>query len=138
MPEKVGHQDGVVCPAFGFPVGTGGMIIGNHNFVSSNHVWDNWRQGFMLFWVPPALMRDDYDPTHQQDNSNFNAFTKNELGYSPKGEVLPNGIDFFWDEAGQGNWMLDQDFTMTVCRSDRAERRIMASSSAGHLVDPKR
>ena len=107
LPADIGFEKGVVCPAFGFPVGTGGMIIGNHNFVSSNHVWDNWRQGFMLFWVPPALMRDDYDPTHQQDNSNFNAFTKNELGYSPKGEVLPNGIDFFWDEAGQGNCWQD-------------------------------
>ncbi len=106
-PEEVGHQDGVVCPAFGFPVGTGGMVIGNHNFINSNQVWDNWRQGFMLFWVPPALMRGDYDPTHQQDNSNFNAFTKNELGYSPSGEVLPNGMDFYWDEAGQGNCWQD-------------------------------
>jgi len=61
----------------------------------------------MLFWVPPALMRGDYDPTHQQDNSNFNAFTKNELGYSPSGEVLPNGMDFHWDEAGQGNCWQD-------------------------------
>jgi len=106
-PREVGHQRGVVCPAFGFPVGTAGMIIGNHNFISSNQVWDNWRQGFMLFWVPPALMRDDYDPTHQQDNSNFNAFTKNELGYSPRGAVKPNGMDFYWDEAGQGNCWQD-------------------------------
>ena len=106
-PEAVGHQRGIVCPAFGFPVGTGGMIIGNHNFVSSNQVWDNWRQGFMLFWVPPALMRGDYDPTHQQDNSNMNAFTKNEMGYSPDGKVLPNGIDFYWDEAGAGNCWQD-------------------------------
>lgn len=105
--KAVGHQRGVVCPAFGFPVGTGGMIIGNHNFIDSNQVWDNWRQGFMLFWVPPALLRGDYNPLHQQDNSNFNAFTKNELGYSPKGEVLPNGIDFYWDEAGDGNCWQD-------------------------------
>jgi hypothetical protein len=105
--ELVGHQDGVVCPAFGFPVGTGGMVIGNHNFINSNQVWDNWRQGFMLFWVPPALLRGDYNPLHQQDNSNHNAFTKNELGYSPQGKVLPNGIDFYWDEAGDGNCWQD-------------------------------
>lgn len=106
-PEEVGHQDGVVCPAFGFPVGTGGILVGNHNFVTSNQVWDNWRQGFMLFWVPPALMRGDQDPLHQQDNPNHNAFTKNELGYSPAGRILPNGTDFWWDEAGQGNCWQD-------------------------------
>nr|WP_276509697.1 right-handed parallel beta-helix repeat-containing protein [Nocardioides marinisabuli] len=105
--REVGHHKGVVCPAFGFPVGTGGIIVGNHNFINSNQVWDNWRQGFMLFWVPPALLRGDYNPLHQQDNSNHNAFTKNELGYSPKGKVLPNGIDFYWDEAGDGNCWQD-------------------------------
>lgn len=102
-PVDRGHQDGVVCPAFPLPVGTGGMMVGNHNFVSSNQVWDNWRQGFMLFWVPPALMRGDYDPLHQTDNSNHNWFTGNEMGFSPSGEVLPNGKDFWWDDQGIGN-----------------------------------
>lgn len=106
-PVDRGHQRGVVCPAFALPVGTGGMIVGNHNFVHSNQVWDNWRQGFMLFWVPPAALRGDYDPTHQDDNSNHNAFTKNEMGYSPGGEVLPNGLDFWWDDAGVGNCWQD-------------------------------
>jgi hypothetical protein len=75
--------------------------------VNSNQVYDNWRQGFMLFWVPPAVMRGDYDPTHQTDNSNHNAFTRNEMGYSPEGQVLPNGLDFWWDDAGVGNCWQD-------------------------------
>jgi len=106
-PADRGHQRGVVCPAFALPVGTGGMIVGNHNFVHSNQVWDNWRSGFMLFWVPPAALRGDYDPTHQTDNSNHNAFTKNEMGHSPGGTVRPNGLDFWWDDAGVGNCWQD-------------------------------
>lgn len=107
LPADRGHEDGVVCPAFPLPVGTGGMMIGNHNYVNSNQVYDNWRQGFMLYWVPPAVMRGDYDPLSQTDNSNRNAFTRNEMGYSPDGRVLPNGLDFWWDDAGVGNCWQD-------------------------------
>ncbi len=104
-----GHQDGVVCPAFALPVGTGGMMVGNNNYVDSNQVWNNYRQGFMLFWVPPAILRDDYDPLHQTDNSNYNHFTRNKMGITPAGDAAPNGLDFWWDDAGIGNcWQGNQ------------------------------
>lgn len=98
-----GHQRGVVCPPLPLPVGTGGMIVGNHNYVEGNRVWDNHRQGFMLFWVPPAIMRDDYNPLHQTDNSNKNHYVGNVMGTTPSGGYLPNGLDFYWDDAGIGN-----------------------------------
>ncbi|PVG83652.1 hypothetical protein DDE18_04820 [Nocardioides gansuensis] len=106
-PRDRGHQRGVVCPPLPLPVGTGGMIVGNHNFVNANEVWDNWRTGFKLFWVPPALLRGEYDPLQQNDNSNHNAYTGNEMGFSPTGQVLPNGLDFWWDDAGVGNCWQD-------------------------------
>ncbi|GAA5124866.1 right-handed parallel beta-helix repeat-containing protein [Haloechinothrix salitolerans] len=102
-PADRGHEDGVVCPAFPVPVGTGVMIAGgNHNFVTSNEIYDNWRNGVMLFWAPAAI-RGEYDPTTQQDNPHRNAFTKNQMGYQPGGAVLPNGLDFWWDDSGNGN-----------------------------------
>jgi hypothetical protein len=106
-PADRGHQDGVVCPAFALPVGTGGMMVGNYNYVDANQVWNNYRQGFMLFWVPPALLRDDYNPLHQTDNSNYNHFTRNRMGLTPAGEASPNGLDFWWDDAGIGNCWAD-------------------------------
>ncbi|RHW27448.1 right-handed parallel beta-helix repeat-containing protein [Nocardioides immobilis] len=108
-PVDRGHQHGVVCPAFALPVGTGGMMVGNHNYVDSNHVWNNYRQGFMLFWVPPAILRDDYNPLHQTDNSNYNHFTRNKMGLTPTGEAAPNGLDFWWDDAGIGNCWQDNE-----------------------------
>lgn len=108
-PVDRGHQDGVVCPPFGLPVGTGGMMIGNHNFVEGNQVWNNYRQGFMLYWVPPAFLRGDYDPTHQTDNSNYNRFSGNKMGIAPNGEAAPNGLDFWWDDQGLGNCWEDNE-----------------------------
>jgi hypothetical protein len=102
-PADRGHEDGVVCPAFPVPVGTGVMIAGgNHNLVTSNEIYDNWRYGAMLFWIPAGI-RGDYDPTKQQDTSHHNAFTANQMGYRPGDAVLPNGLDFWWDDAGNGN-----------------------------------
>lgn len=106
-PVDRGHQRGVVCPALPMPVGTGVFLVGNHNYVHSNQFYDNWRSGVKLFWVPPAALRGDYDPTHQFDNSNHNAFTNNEMGFTRGGRVLPNGLDFWWDDAGVGNCWQD-------------------------------
>ncbi|MDX1658479.1 MAG: right-handed parallel beta-helix repeat-containing protein [Nitriliruptorales bacterium] len=101
-PAEVGYEDGVVCPAFPVPVGTGIMIAGgNHDFVNRNQIWDNWRQGAMLFHIPAAL-RDDFG-LDQYDTSHFNHFTNNHLGESPDGLIQPNGIDFWWDDQGEGN-----------------------------------
>jgi hypothetical protein len=106
-PADRGYEDGVVCPAFPVPVGTGGMIAGgNHNFVHSNEIHDNWRSGVKLFWVPAAL-RGELDPTTQTDTSHRNAFTANQMGIRPGGTASPNGLDFWWDDAGLGNCWQD-------------------------------
>jgi hypothetical protein len=93
----------MVCPQFQTPVGTGIIIAGgNRNLIRDNVVFDNWRQGILLFGVPAAL-RGDTDPAHQLDTSNGNRFMKNRMGASPNGVRMPNGRDFVWDSQGSGN-----------------------------------
>ncbi|MBW3619079.1 MAG: right-handed parallel beta-helix repeat-containing protein [Actinobacteria bacterium] len=102
-PADVGYEDGVVCPVFPVPVGTGIMFAGgNYNFVRNNLIYDNWRQGAMLFWVPAAI-RDDFEGGNQYDTSHGNHFVDNTMGVHPDGHVQPNGIDFWWDDQGEGN-----------------------------------
>ncbi|MGZ4445722.1 MAG: right-handed parallel beta-helix repeat-containing protein [Nocardioides sp.] len=102
MPQR-GYLYGTVCPVVPVQVGTGVLIAGG-NFDSTDHNWiyDNWRNGTMQFWVPAAL-RDDYDPSHQYDTSNDNHTFANHMGSSPDGAVLPNGLDHWWDDQGDGN-----------------------------------
>jgi hypothetical protein len=93
----------VLCSAFQVPVGTGMLIAGgNKNILRNNQVWDNWRQGFMLFWVP-SYFRGEQDPAKQQDTSFDNQYTRNKMGFRPDGTRAPNGKDFWWDEEGTGN-----------------------------------
>src|SRR5919106_5957060 len=102
-PAEAGYENGTVCPAFLVPVGTGVIIPGgNHNYMHHNLVYDNWRNGFMTFGVP-ALLREEPDPSQQFDTSNFNFFVKNVMGVAPDGTKLPNGVDFWWDDQGEGN-----------------------------------
>jgi len=98
-----GYLHGTVCPVVPVPVGTGLLIAGG-NFDSTDHNWiyDNWRNGTMQFWVPAAL-RDDYDPTHQNDTSNNNHTFANHMGIRPDGTEAPNGLDHWWDDQGVGN-----------------------------------
>ena len=113
-PADRGHQDGVVCPAFQVPVGTGVLIAGgNRNLLNDNLIYDNWRSGVMLFWVPPAL-REEFKPD-QFDTSNGNQFRDNRMGRSPDGLVQPNGMDFWWDDQGVGNcWQGNTSSTGTI------------------------
>lgn len=98
-----GYEDGTVCPVIPAPVGTGMMIAGgNYNFIARNYVFDNWRSGFMLFGVPAAV-RDEMDPSKQFDTSNFNNYVNNFMGISPLVGADRNGIDFWWDDQGEGN-----------------------------------
>jgi hypothetical protein len=99
-----------VVPTLGVPVGVGGWIAGgNNNTFRNNHFWDNWRRGFMLFAVPDIFVcppgDDDQipgcDPT--EANTAFrNRFHGNKMGVSPTGAILPNGVDFVWDENKNG------------------------------------
>jgi hypothetical protein len=113
LPADRGYEDGIVCPAFPVPVGTGVMIAGgNHNFVERNEIHDNWRSGVMLFWVPAAL-RGSFDEdgadleVNQLDTSNHNHFVRNQMGLTGDGDLRPNGTDFWWDDQGEGNCWQD-------------------------------
>ena len=99
----------IVCPQFQVPVGSGFILYGvNSNLIQDNAIYDNWRSGVRLFWVPAAI-RGDNDPAHQFDTSNGNQFIGNQLGFSASGKRAPNGVDFFWDEEGKGNcWLGNQ------------------------------
>jgi hypothetical protein len=93
----------VVCPTNLVPLGTGLLIAGgNDNLVAENWIYDNWRYGAMLFWVP-AFIRGESDPAKNFDTSNGNRFVGNRMGVRPDGRRAPNGLDFWWDEEGRGN-----------------------------------
>jgi Right handed beta helix region len=98
-----GYLHGTVCPVVPTPVGTGLLIAGG-NYDSTDHNWifDNWRYGTMQFWVPSPL-RDEYDPTKLYDTSNHNHSFANRMGLTPAGAVRHNGLDFWWDDEGEGN-----------------------------------
>ncbi len=92
-----------VCPQFQSPVGAGFAFYGaNGNIIRNNQVWDNWRSGYRLFWVPGAV-RGDNSQQAQRDTSHENKITNNTFGRSPDGKVMPNGVDVFWDEQGDKN-----------------------------------
>jgi len=93
----------IVCPQFQVPVGSGFILYGvNANIVQHNAIYDNWRSGVRLFWVPAAV-RGENDPAKQFDTSNGNRFVFNAMGIGPGNTYRPNGVDFFWDEQGIDN-----------------------------------
>ena len=87
-----------VCPTFQVPVGTGLLIGGgNKNFVKDNWIYDNWRNGTSLFYVPPAA-RGETGEGNPWDTSYGNEQEGNRMGIRPDGTSDPNGVDFWWDE----------------------------------------
>jgi hypothetical protein len=99
----------MVCPTFQVPVGTGILIAGgNDNIVEENYIYDNWRRGTMLHWVPAAL-RGETDEAKNYDTSTNNQYVRNCMGSRPfdpdnvdftacEGLQDLNGVDFWWDE----------------------------------------
>ncbi|MFY9578263.1 MAG: hypothetical protein WAQ33_02970, partial [Gaiellaceae bacterium] len=93
----------VPCPVVIIPIGTGILIAGgNDNLVRDNWIYDNWRNGVQLFWVP-SLARGEPDPAKAFDTSNGNRFLGNHMGTRPDGKRDRNGVDFWWDEEGRSN-----------------------------------
>ncbi len=91
----------IVCPTFQVPVGTGLLIAGgNGNLIRNNWVYDNWRDGFKLFYVPAAFRGE---PDKGVDTSFDNTYSGNRMGMRPDGTRDPNGNDFWWDGQGRGN-----------------------------------
>jgi hypothetical protein len=86
------------------------MLIagGNDNIVEQNYIFDNWRRGTMLHWVPAGI-RGDQDPAKSNDTSTNNRYADNCMGVRPAdlgnvdfgtcaGTQDLNGVDFWWDE----------------------------------------
>jgi hypothetical protein len=91
----------IVCPTFQVPVGTGlGIFGGNGDIVRDNWIYDNWRDGAKLLYVPAAFRGD---PDKGIDTSFDNLFANNHMGVRPDGRPDANGNDFWWDEEGRGN-----------------------------------
>jgi hypothetical protein len=125
-----------VCPQFQSPVGSGFAFYGaNSNIIRNNRVWDNWRSGYRLFWVPGAV-RGDTSPEAQRDTSHFNQITNNTFGIAPTGEALPNGVDVFWDEQGDGNCWEDNTGVNGQITSDPAELPGCPEGSSGAVSNP--
>lgn len=133
--HKRGYMQGNVCPVVPTPVGTGVLIAGgNYNSTDHNWIYDNWRHGTMQFWVPAAL-RDDYDPTKQDDTSHHNHTVDNQMGIAKDGTVQHNGSDHWWDDQGEGNCWEDN----TYSRGERTDNFILdppSCADGGSLYTP--
>lgn len=93
----------VVCPQGPVAMGTGLAIYGgNRNGVVDNRIWDNWRDGIKLIYMP-APVRGEFDPAKLFDTSHENRFVGNVFATDAAGGRDPNGNDIFWDEQGRGN-----------------------------------
>ncbi|HVM34064.1 MAG TPA: right-handed parallel beta-helix repeat-containing protein [Actinomycetota bacterium] len=128
---------GTVCPVVPAPVGTGLVTAGgNWNLIAHNAVWDNWRAGFMLFSVP-AVVRDEYDPAKAWDTSHHNMFVRNQVGVTPNGRVELNGVDFWWDDQGEGNcWKANVAPDETVTSNTMYPGGLPDCSSGGSIGLP--
>jgi hypothetical protein len=89
------------------PIGVGVLIAGgNNDVVRNNYIYDNWRRGTMLIAVPDVIACAPHTdegsppcaPKAFSSTSNANHFYNNVMGRSPGGKVMPNGVDFWWDE----------------------------------------
>ena len=102
------RREEIVCPQFQVPVGSGFILYGvNENIVQNNAIYDNWRSGVRLFWVPAAI-RGENDPAKQSDTSNGNRFIANQMGIGPGGARRPtastsSGTSRASATAGSGN-----------------------------------
>ena len=71
----------IVCPTFQVPVGTGiGIFGGNGNIVRDNYIYDNWRDGVKLLFVPAAFRGE---PDKAIDTSFDNTFADNRWACGP-------------------------------------------------------
>jgi hypothetical protein len=126
-----------VCPQFQSPVGAGFAFYGaNNNIIRNNQVWDNWRSGYRLFWVPGAVRGDD-SPDAQRDTSHGNQITENVFGIAPDGTRMPNGVDVFWDEQGDRNcWEGNKGLDDKVTSDPATLPTCSAGGSSGAISRP--
>ena len=128
---------GTVCPVVPAPVGAGMVIAGgNWNLLQGNKVWDNWRAGFMLFSVPGPI-REEEDPSKAWDTSHFNKYTGNMVSLTPRGLVDLNGVDFWWDDQGEGNcWEDNEGANDTITSNTMYPTGLPSCADGGSLPVP--
>jgi hypothetical protein len=89
------------------PIGVGVLIAGgDDDIVRNNRIYDNWRRGTMLIAVPDAISCAPHPdegappctPKGAASTSNNDHYYDNLMGRAPDGTVMPNGVDFWWDE----------------------------------------
>ncbi|HEY3018749.1 MAG TPA: hypothetical protein VGJ32_01070, partial [Solirubrobacteraceae bacterium] len=99
--------DSDVKSAVPVPIGVGIVTGGgDDNVYRDNYIYDNWRRGTMLIAVPdviscapnPDAGAPPCTPEGFASTSNRNRYYDNVMGRAPDGRVLPNGVDFWWDE----------------------------------------
>jgi hypothetical protein len=98
--------DSDVTSTTSVPIGVGILIAGgNENHVVGNYIYDNWRRGAMLIAVPDAISCapntegiPPCTPEGAATTSQHNDYSGNTMGRTPSGQVMPNGVDFWWDE----------------------------------------
>src|SRR5215210_4960542 len=122
-----------VCPTFQAPVGTGLLIGGgNDNIVRSNSIYDNWRSGTRLLWVPAAA-RGELDPTKEFDTSSGNQQVANRMGVRQDGTADPNGVDFWWDEENGYEAFPDLPGVLNCWEDNTAARGTKITSDPARL-----
>jgi hypothetical protein len=98
-----------VAPLVGVPIGTGIIYAGmNDARVHHNWIFDNWRDGAMLFAVPDSFTNgggaegDIFPgvscpgaPANGLSTSCGNRFFRNQVGRAPRGFRLPRAIGMF-------------------------------------------
>jgi hypothetical protein len=99
--------DSDVKSAVAIPLGVGALIAGgDDNIVRDNYIYDNWRRGTMLVAVPDVIAcapsadegAPPCAPKTLSSTSDGNRYYNNVMGRSPDGRVMPNGVDFWWDQ----------------------------------------
>jgi hypothetical protein len=120
-PPRERERD-LVCPATAVPVGSGLVLVGGaQNTYAGNLIYDNWRAG-----------------ATQYGFARGNRWLGNLVGFDPAGNVAPNGLDFWWDQTGDGNCWQDNASSWAEpgsgVRSTPSQLPDCAQPSAGGVV----
>ena len=92
----------IVCPTFQVPVGTGiGIFGGNGDIVRNNYIYDNWRDGIKLLYVPASFRGEPDKGVDTSFDNHVRRATRWACGPTARRDA--NGNDFWWDEEGKGN-----------------------------------
>ena len=83
-----GYLHGTICPVVPTPVGTGVLIAGATDRPTTTGSTTTGATA-PCGSGSPAVLRDDYDPSHLYDTSNHNHTFENHMGIDPAGDSAP-------------------------------------------------